>query len=57
VLATDLLYLQNEAKQAGANAVTDIVGNYNNTEYRDSQNFEHAEELARPHDGGASDLA
>jgi uncharacterized protein YbjQ (UPF0145 family) len=40
VLATDLLYLQNEAKQAGANAVTDIVGNYNNAEYRDNQNFE-----------------
>ena len=40
VLATDLLYLQNEAKQAGANAVVDIVSNYNDTEYRDSQNFE-----------------
>jgi hypothetical protein len=40
VLATDLIYLQNEAKQAGANAVVDIVSNYNNTEYRDSQNFE-----------------
>ncbi len=40
VLATDLIYLQNEAKQAGANAVVDIVSNYNDTEYRDSQNFE-----------------
>jgi len=40
VLATDLIYLQNEAKQAGANAVTDIVSNYNDTEYRDSQNYE-----------------
>lgn len=40
VLATDLIYLQNEAKQAGANAVVDIVSNYNDTAYRDSQNFE-----------------
>jgi uncharacterized protein YbjQ (UPF0145 family) len=40
VLATDLVYLQNEAKQAGANAVVDIVSNYNNNEYRDNQNFE-----------------
>ena len=40
VLATDLIYLQNEAKHAGANAVVDIVSNYNNVEYRDSQNYE-----------------
>jgi uncharacterized protein YbjQ (UPF0145 family) len=40
VLATDLIYLQSEAKQAGANAVVDIVSNYNDTEYRDSQNYE-----------------
>ena len=40
VLATDLIYLQNVAKQAGANAVVDIVSNYNNVEYRDSQNYE-----------------
>ncbi len=40
VLATDLIYLQNEAKQAGANAVINIVSNYNDTEYRDARNFE-----------------
>lgn len=40
VLATDLIYLQNEAKQAGANAVTEIVSNYNDIEFRDGQNYE-----------------
>jgi hypothetical protein len=40
VLATDLIYLQNEAKQAGANAVTDIVSNYNDTQFSDGQNYE-----------------
>lgn len=40
VLATDLIYLQNEAKQAGANAVTDIVSNYDDTEFSDGRNYE-----------------
>jgi hypothetical protein len=40
VLATDLIYLQSEAKQAGANAVTDIVSNYNDTQFSDGQNYE-----------------
>jgi len=40
VLATDLIYLQNEAKQAGANAVTDIASNYNGTVFSDGRNYE-----------------
>ena len=40
VLATDLIYLQNEAKQAGANAVTDIVSDYNHVQFSDGQNYE-----------------
>ncbi len=40
VLATDLIYLQNEAKRAGANAVVDIISNYNYVEFKDGQNFE-----------------
>ncbi len=40
VLLTDLIWLQEQAKGAGANAVTDIVSNYNNVQYRDAQNYE-----------------
>jgi hypothetical protein len=40
VLETDLISLQDDARRAGANAVIDIVSNYNNVEFRDSQNYE-----------------
>lgn len=40
VLLTDLIYLQGEAKGAGADTVTDIVSNYNNTVVSDPQNYE-----------------
>jgi uncharacterized protein YbjQ (UPF0145 family) len=40
VLQGILIALQDDAKRAGANAVTDIVSNYNNTEYRDANNYE-----------------
>jgi hypothetical protein len=39
-LQSALIALQDDAKKAGANAVTDIVSNYNGSEYRDSQNYE-----------------
>ena len=39
-LQSALIALQDDAKKAGANAVTDIVSNYNGIEYRDSQNYE-----------------
>ncbi|MES2821820.1 MAG: excinuclease [Pseudomonadota bacterium] len=35
-----LIELQNAAKAAGANAVTEIVSNYQNKEYRDPANYE-----------------
>lgn len=40
VLLTDLIYLQSEAKGAGANAVTDIVSNYNNVVVSDPTSYE-----------------
>ncbi|WP_426700175.1 excinuclease [Rhodanobacter sp. Col0626] len=40
VLQGILISLQEDAKRAGANAVTDIVSNYNNTEFRDSHDYE-----------------
>jgi len=40
VLESDLISLQDDAKRAGANAVTDIVSNYNDVEFRDAQNYE-----------------
>lgn len=40
VLQSALISLQDEAKKAGANAVTDVVSNFNNVEYRDAQNYE-----------------
>ena len=40
VLLTDLIYLQSEAKGVGANAVTDIVSNYNNVVVSDPTNYE-----------------
>jgi hypothetical protein len=38
-LQSALISLQDEAKKVGANAVVDIVSNYD-TEYRDNQNYE-----------------
>jgi uncharacterized protein YbjQ (UPF0145 family) len=38
-LQSALISLQDDAKKAGANAVVDIVSDYDN-EYRDSQNYE-----------------
>lgn len=40
VLQSALISLQDEAKAAGANAVTDIVSNYNGTEYKDGEKYE-----------------
>lgn len=40
VLQGILIALQEDAKRAGANAVTDIVSNYNNVEFRDGQDYE-----------------
>lgn len=40
VLQGILIALQDDAKRAGANAVTDIVSNYNNVEFRDGQDYE-----------------
>jgi hypothetical protein len=34
---SDLISLQDDAKRAGADAVTDIVSNYNNVEFRDTR--------------------
>ncbi|WP_426664584.1 excinuclease [Rhodanobacter aciditrophus] len=39
-LQSALIALQADAKSSGANAVTDIVSDYNGSEYRDSQNYE-----------------
>ena len=39
-LQSALIALQDDAKKAGANAVTDIVGDYNGSEYRDPLNYE-----------------
>jgi uncharacterized protein YbjQ (UPF0145 family) len=39
-LQSALISLQDDAKKAGANAVVDIVSNYDDKEYRDSQNYE-----------------
>lgn len=39
-LQSALIALQADAKRSGANAVTDIVSDYNGSEYRDSQNYE-----------------
>jgi uncharacterized protein YbjQ (UPF0145 family) len=39
-LQSALISLQDDAKKAGANAVVDIVSNYDDHEYRDSQNYE-----------------
>jgi uncharacterized protein YbjQ (UPF0145 family) len=39
-LQSALIRLQNAAKAAGANAVVDIVSNYKNVEYRDSEKYE-----------------
>lgn len=39
-LQSVLISLQDDAKRAGANAVTDIVSNYNGNLYRDNQNYE-----------------
>lgn len=40
VLQSVLIGLQDEAKAAGANAVTDIVSNYNGAEYKDGEKYE-----------------
>jgi uncharacterized protein YbjQ (UPF0145 family) len=40
VLQGILISLQDDAKRAGANAVVDIVSNYNNVEYSDSHDYE-----------------
>ena len=40
VLQGILISLQSDAKRVGANAVIDIVSNYNNTEYRDAHDYE-----------------
>ncbi|MBD8898162.1 excinuclease [Rhodanobacter sp. DHG33] len=40
VLQSVLIALQDDAKKAGANAVIDIVSNYDGNEYRDAQNYE-----------------
>jgi hypothetical protein len=40
VLQSVLIALQQQAKSAGANAVTDIVSNYNGSVYRDGQQYE-----------------
>ncbi|WP_049621076.1 hypothetical protein [Frateuria defendens] len=40
VLQSALIALQNSAKNAGANAVIDIVSNYKHVEYRDNHNYE-----------------
>ena len=40
VLQGILISLQGDAKRVGANAVIDIVSNYNNTEYRDAHDYE-----------------
>jgi uncharacterized protein YbjQ (UPF0145 family) len=40
VLQSVLIALQDQAKAAGANAVTDIVSNYNGAEYRDGEKYE-----------------
>jgi len=39
-LQSALIRLQNAAKAAGANAVVEIASNYQNHEYKDSQNYE-----------------
>jgi hypothetical protein len=39
-LQSALIALQADAKRSGANAATDIVSDYNGSEYRDSQNYE-----------------
>ena len=39
-LQSVLIAMQDDAKKAGANAVVDIVSNYNGSEYRDAQNYE-----------------
>lgn len=40
VLQSALISLQDDAKKAGANAVVDIVSNYNDVVYSDPQNYE-----------------
>ncbi|TBR39808.1 MULTISPECIES: excinuclease [Dyella] len=40
VLQSVLTALQDEAKEAGANAVIDIVSNYDDVEYKDAENYE-----------------
>jgi hypothetical protein len=40
VLQSALIALQDSAKSAGANAVVDIVSNYNGTQYSDPKNYE-----------------
>ena len=40
VMQSVLIALQDDAKQAGANAVTDIVSNYNDVVYSDPNNYE-----------------
>lgn len=40
VLQSALIALQNDAKAAGANAVVDIVSNYNDVVYSDPANYE-----------------
>jgi hypothetical protein len=40
VLQSALIALQDSAKSAGANAVVDIVSNYNDVQYSDPKNYE-----------------
>lgn len=40
VLQSALITLQNSAKAAGANAVVNLVSNYNHQEYKSSENYE-----------------
>lgn len=40
VLQSALIALQDDAKAAGANAVIDIVSNYDDVEYKDAENYE-----------------
>ncbi len=40
VLQSALVHLQNSAKAAGANAVVNLVSNYDRKEYKSSENYE-----------------